>query len=149
MHPNLITFVWKLLFTSLMTEILPYLLLQKVFFEKLQQTVCNSLKILEKEFLHILWMISTHLKQLWKPFSYKMIKKLITQVKICSFCLKYQHSVYQDATKVLSNCLRLVEQTNWLASCRTLDCSQSPISPRDRRDIARLTINCGHLDFQM
>ena len=31
----------------------------------------------------------------------------------------------------------------------TLDCAQSPIFPWDRQDIARLTINCGHLDFQM
>lgn len=115
MHPNLITFVWKLLFTSLMTEILPYLLLQKVFFEKLQQTVCNSLKILEKEFLHILWMISTHLKQLWNPFSYKMIKKLITQVKICSFCLKYQHSCVSGCNKSAVE-LSEVSGANYLAS---------------------------------
>ena len=31
----------------------------------------------------------------------------------------------------------------------TIDCSQSPIFPWDRRDVARLTINVGHLDFQM
>ena len=31
----------------------------------------------------------------------------------------------------------------------TIDCSQSPIFSWDRRDIARLTINGGHLDFQM
>ena len=30
-----------------------------------------------------------------------------------------------------------------------IDSSQSPIFPRDRRDIARFTVNCGHLDFQM
>ena len=30
-----------------------------------------------------------------------------------------------------------------------IDCSQSPIFPRDRRDIARPTINAGHLDFQI
>ena len=30
-----------------------------------------------------------------------------------------------------------------------LNCSQSPTFPRDRRDRARLTINGGHLDFQM
>ena len=30
-----------------------------------------------------------------------------------------------------------------------LDCSQSPIFPCDRRDRARLTINGGHLDFQL
>ena len=30
-----------------------------------------------------------------------------------------------------------------------LDCSQSPIFPWDRWDIVRLTVNDGHLDFQM
>ena len=30
-----------------------------------------------------------------------------------------------------------------------IDCSQSPIFPCDRRDRARLTVNGGHLDFQM
>ena len=30
----------------------------------------------------------------------------------------------------------------------TLDCSQAPIFPCDRRDRARLTVNGGHLDFQ-
>ena len=30
-----------------------------------------------------------------------------------------------------------------------LDCSQSPIFPCDRRDRVRLTINGGHLDFQL
>ena len=30
-----------------------------------------------------------------------------------------------------------------------LDCSQSPIFSRDRLDIARLTVNDGHLNFQM
>ena len=30
-----------------------------------------------------------------------------------------------------------------------LDCSQSPIFSWDRWDIARLTVNVGHLDFQM
>ena len=29
------------------------------------------------------------------------------------------------------------------------DCSQTPIFPRDSRYIARFTVNCGHLDFQM
>ena len=35
-----------------------------------------------------------------------------------------------------------------LPSRAALDCSQSPIFPWDRRDIASLTINGGHLDFQ-
>ena len=30
-----------------------------------------------------------------------------------------------------------------------LDCSQSPIFSCDRGDVARLTVNDGHLDFQM
>ena len=34
----------------------------------------------------------------------------------------------------------------WLVS-QYIDCSQSPIFPWDRRDIARLTVNGGHLDF--
>ena len=34
----------------------------------------------------------------------------------------------------------------WLVS-QYIDCSQSPIFPWDRRDIVRLTVNGGHLDF--
>ena len=30
-----------------------------------------------------------------------------------------------------------------------IDCSQSPIFPRDHRDIARFTVNCGYFDVQM
>ena len=30
-----------------------------------------------------------------------------------------------------------------------IDCSQSPIFPRDREDIVRPTISGGHLDFQI
>ena len=36
-----------------------------------------------------------------------------------------------------------------LYSGQPVDCSQSPIFSWDRRDIARLTVNGGHLDFQM
>ena len=37
----------------------------------------------------------------------------------------------------------------WFLSWAVLDCSQSPIFSWDRWDIARLTVNDGHLDFQI
>ena len=77
-----------------------------------------------------------------------MIKKTDSTLKSVLFVLNTSTLVYQDATKVLSNCLRLVEETIWLATCRALDCSLSPIFPWDRRDIACLTIIVAILIFK-
>lgn len=115
MHPNLITFVWKLLFTSLMTEILPYLLLQKVFLKSYSKLYAIAWKYLKRNFFTYFEWYQPTLKQLWKPFSYKMIKKLITQVKICSFCLKYLHSCVSECNKSAVE-LSEVSGANYLAS---------------------------------
>ena len=43
--------------------------------------------------------------------------------------------------------LRRWPELRYQTGAKTLDCSQSPIFPCDRRDRARLTVNGGHLDF--
>ena len=47
---------------------------------------------------------------------------------------------------------QVLDWDSWFFTRRVrgrIDCSQSPIFAWDRRDIARLTVNGGHLDFQM
>ena len=47
---------------------------------------------------------------------------------------------------------QVLDWDSWFFTRRVrgrIDCSQSPIFAWDRRDIARFTVNGGHLDFQM
>ena len=98
----------------------------------------------------------------------------IERVQMRALRVIHPRSSYQEALKLAKTdrledrrdelCMRTFDKTTkggplskHLTPIRTiaheyslrLDCSQSPIFSWDRWDIARLTVNDGHLDFQM
>ena len=78
----------------------------------------------------------------WRPF--KSIETLV-----CRFGAKMWESI-PHSIRVLPKheCKGSVYMSSFNISV-AVDCSQSPIFSWDRRDKARLTVNGGHLDFQM
>ena len=64
-------------------------------------------------------------------------------------CDCWHHHFCHSSLFLASNVLRSRQVSAEILIARLVDCSQSPISPWDRPDIERLSVNGGYLDFQM